>query len=111
MAHFEFLMASSLAEGLIPSKLRASSERSRSGEEPALEDLATTLYARGDPSARWQKRGLFGMTSRERTCVADFALYCVRLLFREIADYGQLVHLSLIRFDEQDDPGNKNSDA
>jgi len=56
VAKFEFLMASSLVGGVILSVAVLQAERRIS---------ATTLSATGDPSARWQKRGLFGMTPCE----------------------------------------------
>ena len=38
-------------------------------------------------------------------------LYCVGLLFREIANHGKLIHLSLIGLDEHNDPQDQASKA
>jgi hypothetical protein len=38
-------------------------------------------------------------------------LHRVRLLFRQVTDYGQLVHLALVRLEEQDDPEDKPAKA
>src|ERR1700733_2112641 len=46
-----------------------------------------------------------------RTTPARIALHCVRLLFGEIANHRQLVHLSLICLHEDDDPENQPSKA
>jgi hypothetical protein len=57
----------------------------------------------------------FGTNSRRRDQhnlpEFDNDLHRVGLLFREVADYGQLIHLALIRFHEQDDPDDETAKA
>ena len=51
---------------------------------------------------------IFGCSARQRR---KLVLHCVRVLFRQISDEGELVHLPLIRLDQENNPENEGSEV